>query len=158
VLLGILVVFGMLAAVTVIAIYRWFQSPEVQERVGAAKDVMSMTMKAMNAPGTAELRAIGCFQAAIFDAEQADQYLGSIGRLTDEGAEEVRLPLVLCTAEKDRTVPCDRVAATYGGAGPAGDSALVMVQSTGFPQKIQCAGVYAKDGSIIEPIDPKTLQ
>lgn len=155
ILLAVLAVLVILGGLTAAAIYKWYSSPETQEKLGAARDLVRMSVEASQAPGAKELRNLGCRQAAIFDKDQADRYLASIGKvMAAPNSEKLQVPLVLCGIERSRNLSCESVAGAYGSAAEnAEEEVLVMVQKQGLLQEVVCAGVYSKKGSLVQKID-----
>ena len=155
VVVGILAVFFVLAALTLVAIYRWYSSPETQEQLGAAKDFMKLMVKAAKAPGAEELRKLGCEQAAVFTKEEAADFMTTLGKFApkeEQGTMEV--PMIFCNVRiKKDTLTCKDLTLTYASAvSDAPNEVLVLMQTQSFPQQVVCSGLYLKDGTLREAL------
>jgi rhodanese-related sulfurtransferase len=117
----VLAVFGVLLLVVAIiggiVAYKVMSSPEGQKAVSLIGEGAKMTMDSMNAPGTKELKAMGCNQgAAVVDTERL-QALGA--QLDSDGGgakinKDARLMVVCQVGARSSSPPsCDAVAGTY---------------------------------------------
>ncbi len=160
--LGFLAVGALIVILAGVAIYRWSQSPEVKEKIDAFGGIAKVSMEAMQAPGAAELRKLGCKQASIVDPVKLRQMMESATKLAgekDPRAEELPQSVIVnCTIQTDQNIPCDEVAKTYvQAARPEKDGFVVVVQAQDFTkQESRCAGRYSKTGALLEKIDPRT--
>jgi hypothetical protein len=149
---GILLVIGIIVGVLV---YKAVSSPEGQKAMTLIGESAKLGMEAANAPGTKELRDLGCAQALVMDLER----IASLARELDASAEspvakEFRLQ-VTCTLTSTKGAPtCDQVATTYRTAvgTPAGKYS-VAVAVTGNKEP-SCAALYGTDGVKIRDVKP----
>lgn len=139
----------LLAIVVGIGIYLVLSSPKGRAIVGVMGDAVKISAKAKKAPGTKELRAMGCKDAMVVDladfAKMAEYFdAGAAFSSGEDGFGE----MVVCSVNPWGTPPsCERVANTYVGAvGTRSKPFIVSVQQTG--SKKACTGLY--DGSATE--------
>jgi hypothetical protein len=138
---------------TGIAIYAVWTSPTGRGVVGVIGQILSLQSKALKAPGTKELRALGCQQAMVMSFED----MRKIFAVLDAGAaakEEDPPPpfdeLVICSVRIMGSAPtCETVSQTYVSAvGPRARPYLVTVSRQG-KQKAECSQVRDKDGAFL---------
>src|SRR4051812_31448639 len=86
---GCLVALGALSALVMVSalvggvlVYRFANTKEGKSLVGLVKNTTSMMAEAARAPGTNELRELGCDTAAVIDVERMGELLASF---TDGG-------------------------------------------------------------------------
>jgi hypothetical protein len=142
---GIILLGGL---VTAFFVYRFVSSPAGQKLVSAVASGATLVSEATTAPGTKELRAIGCNPAMVIDGAQvlaiADA-LGDGGKTTVPPGED-RLAVV-CATPRGATKPtCADVAATYVAA--VGRAAAPFAVSVGASNggKPQCEERFSADG------------
>jgi hypothetical protein len=154
VVLGVVALFSLLGVLTLVAIYRWYSSPQTQEQFGAAKDFMRLMMSAAKAPGAEQLRKLGCDQAAVFTKEEAAAFMESLGKFAP--AEErgtMDVPMIFCNVRAKKELTCKDLTLSYAATVPeAPNEVLVLMQTQSFPQQVVCSGLYAKDGTLVEAL------
>jgi hypothetical protein len=144
-------------------IYRWVKSPENQERFGAIGEVMKVTLDSATAPGTSELRALGCKTAVVMDGRTLQKVSESVVKIADpkkqreEIAEEIpqQLVSVVCNVGLGSDIECTAVAKAYAAAvDNEPERFMVLVQGSGFSQDQQkCLGMYSGDGELLENLE-----
>jgi hypothetical protein len=145
--------FVMMFLVAGIAIYFVLSSPKGRTIVGVMGEAVKISAKAQKAPGTKELRAMGCKQAMVMDFEDLTKIMGKL----DAGPRSDQPPpfgeMVTCSVNPWGTPPaCDEVATTYVNAvGPRPKPFIVVVQKAGNP-KGQCTTRYAADGKAMSDV------
>jgi hypothetical protein len=148
-LLAILIVGGIVVVIALVmgfVAYRFATSPDGKKLVAAVSSGAALVAEATNAPGTTELRALGCSTPMVIDAEKIAaiaQAFGDAGTAKVEGDEGLA---VVCGMNGGKPPTCDEVAETYVKAvgGTASASFAVSVgQSGGNPQ---CQGNYLANG------------
>lgn len=119
--------------------------------VGAAKDIVVEVQAAQKAPGTKELRKLGCEQASAFDGKKL---LKIVQRMEDEVAKQQgREPkkvddknagvYVYCKNTMGTTPTCDEVAQAYVKAASPTDGFVATVAQVA---ETKCSGSYSADG------------
>lgn len=159
-LLAFLIVLGLFVlggGITAFLIYREFGS-----FFGAAHDAMLEVQKAQKAPGTKELRSLGCEEAMVVDGKK----LLAIGqRVEDEVAKRQNRTakkledksigvVVYCKNTIGETPTCDKVASSYVGAVSPTESFVVSVMHLG---DTECSATYSSDGKKTGTAEVPTL-
>ncbi len=154
VVVGVLAGFFVLALMTAVAVYRWYNSPATQERVGAVRDFMHLMAKASQAPGAEELRKLGCDQAAVFTKEEAAAFMESLGKFAPAAERgTVDLPMIFCNVRVKTALSCKDLTLGYATSVADGpDQMIVLLQAQTFPQQVVCSGLYARDGTLVESL------
>lgn len=137
------------SAAIAFGIYKVATSKEGKAVLG----VMGEAVEAQNAPGTEEVRALGCDQAMAMDIDK----LGKMFQALDAGAppRDVFSTMVICQVgvfDKAKAPSCDDVARVYRPAGHPKRPFMVMVQTQG-DRKASCTAVYDVDGHKISDVD-----
>lgn len=150
-LLAFLIVGGLFVVGALVAgfvAYRFMNSDEGKKIVSAVSTNMEIIQQAATAPGTKELRALGCNNAMVFDESQMQTMasaFGDAGKVTFDGAKV----MVNCAMNWGPAPPtCDAVATTYATAqGHEPQPFAVLVTQPGKGNI--CDGIYAPDGKRI---------
>ncbi len=151
-LAAILIFFGSVAGVMLYIGYKVSQNKDVQNVMGTLGDVAGLAVEAQNAPGTAELRALGCQQAMALDPVRMQKIAE---RFMDQDAGLPPLPapnverIVMCEANAFGAAPtCDDAARAYiRGAAPRKDFMLMVQQN----KKTKCDGLFSPSGALVGP-------
>jgi hypothetical protein len=147
---------GFLLVVLVVGIVAWrvMSSPTGRLVVGAMGETIRIVQKAQKAPGTRELRAIGCKSAMVLDLDDFEKLMQRFDASTTRAEPPPFGSMVACGVQPWSTPPaCDAVAKTYVGAvGPRPKPFLVTVTKSG-QQKALCSSLYEGDGSTSREID-----
>jgi hypothetical protein len=153
-LIAALVVGGLLILTVMIIgffAYRYVQTDQGKAIWGAFTEAAKIAENGMNAPGTAELRELGCKQAFVMDMGQieklGDAFRGMGAKPADKAPAGV---MVMCTVGYLGKGPsCDLAAATYVKAlgGSATQPFMVMVKSQSS-SKADCFSTYSEDGKL----------
>jgi hypothetical protein len=135
-----LVVGGLIA----FGVYRFATSKEGRTIIAVVGEGATIMRDAQNAPGTKQLRGIGCKQAFVIDGEK----LKKLAERFDGGTSSGEMPLiVMCSHGYLGTPPtCDAVARTYVAAASPSRSFAVNVQQQGRNQAL-CSSLYQPDGT-----------
>jgi hypothetical protein len=99
-----------------------------------------MAVQGMNAPGTKELRAMGCAQAMVLNTDEAARLLGK------EGPHDSGQVVVCAAADDDKAPSCNDVAETYLAA-IGGDAHAPFVVTVRRNQGKHCTVRYGADGT-----------
>jgi hypothetical protein len=148
-----LAVAGALAAVTValiaVGIYRFAGTKEGKMISGLIGDAARLAGEAQSAPGTKEVRALGCEQAMAFGMEKMSTILGRL----DASAPPSGTTVVTCQVSVFAQPPdCDLVARTYlAAAGPPARGLIVAVSRSGG--RNVCSSLYDPDGTKIRDME-----
>ena len=140
---GIIVVFGIVVGVFV---YQFTQSKEGKQILSIAGEGVKIAAEAQNAPGTSELKKLGCKQPMVMSMERLFKLTQ---QLNDAGGGDVSelSVMVMCPVGILDTPPaCDDVARTYVGAVPrpsGGFAVNVTVQGNNKPH---CGYLYSPEG------------
>ena len=129
-----------------VAIHRAATSPEGRKVLGIVRDTARVVGESASAPGTKELRDLGCDSALVMDLNSwMKVFGGDAGVPRPSGQLEL---FVICGAGVFKTPPtCERVAQTYIGAvGSARGPFQVMVQKQGRNKPL-CAVCYDTGGT-----------
>jgi hypothetical protein len=155
-IVAVLLFFGTIAAAVFFIGYKVSQDKDVQNVFGAIGDATKIMAEAQAAPGTAELRALGCEQAMALDPVKL---MKIADRFTDAGTAPPATPsdvhmMVMCQVGAFGTPPaCDDAARAYvRGASPSGKF-MVSVQQ-GSSKNKQCTGIYSPSGTLVGPGTP----
>ena len=144
--------FVLVALIVGIWTYKFVTSKEGQSVISAVGEGAQIMKEAMNAPGTAELRKLGCDVAMVLDM---DKFQKLINRFNDAGggATADTSVMVICQVKKAASAPtCDDAAHTYVGAvGAQPRKFAVMVQEKDRDKAV-CSSTYAPSGSKIGDI------
>lgn len=141
-------VLGVIFVIGAFIVYRVVKSPEGQKAVTLIGEGSKAMRDGMNAPGTAELKALGCTQPIVIDAER----MVALGELlgADAGQKSTKPDFkmtVVCQVSKRAAAPsCDTVASTYVAAAAPTASFLVTLQVAGSPEA-GCNAVYDASGT-----------
>lgn len=151
----VLVFFGSVGAVVAFIGYKISTDKDVQNVMGALGDAANLAAEAQSAPGTAELRGIGCEQAMALDMAKMEKMLrsfvdagpGASPTGTHAGMDVGKM--VVCQASAFGTAPtCDDAAKAYiKGASPTKNFLLSVQQN----KRDACSNLYAPNGTIVAP-------
>jgi len=148
---ALMVIFFAVAAVALYAISR---HPEVQRAARVVGGAMRVMSEAAAAPGTGELRAVGCDRAMVFDTSRLAELARELEDTEAEHGADPEVRLVVCQRASADAVPeCDAVARRYVQAVPTQPGPFtVMVQSV-QEQQTRCMSRYAADGQLMQRLD-----
>jgi hypothetical protein len=140
---GVLLILLILVGVVV---HRAATSPEGRKVLGIVRDTARVVGESAAAPGTKELRDLGCDSALVMDVNSWMKVFGADGGVP-RPTGQVEL-FVICGAGVFKTPPtCERVAQTYIKAvGSAKAPFQVMVQKQGRNRPL-CAVCYDPGGT-----------
>lgn len=141
--------------------YLVLSSAKGRAMVGAMGEAVKISAKASKAPGTKELRALGCSEAMVMRVEDVEKLAGRFERGPTEEASFGET--VVCVARPWGSAPSgERVAKTYVGAvGPRPKPFFVNVQQSGKVDSTELfdgSGVPMKgmvDGDDLSPYLPE---
>jgi hypothetical protein len=145
VVVGALAVLGglVIAGIT----YYVASSDEGKKIVSAVVDGAQMIQEAQSAPGTAELRKLGCSEAMVMDMER----LANIVDQFDDGGLPTGQVSVMVTCQVGvfggKGPSCDEVAATYLTAAPAPSKPFAVTVAQQPGSQFACSHLYAPDGT-----------
>lgn len=147
-LMAILIVGGVFALIAVVSAFfawRFATSPDGQKLVAAVGSGAAILSDAAKAPGTKELRALGCATALVFDARRVQEVAATFGDAGKIPKEEVLV--VTCSVNLASSAPtCDQVASTYVAAVGTAASGFTAAVDVGGDTKKGCNARYLADG------------
>jgi hypothetical protein len=129
--------------------YKISQNPEVQNAFSAIGESAKVMAEAANAPGTKELRELGCTQAMAIDMKR----MAEVGKRLDAKNPPAEVgSAVICEWRKSETPPtCDDAAKAYvRGALPKEKFSLSVQLRTG---EQSCTGTYDETGALLHDGD-----
>ncbi len=139
---GLFVIGGGIAGYVVWSIA---QDPDVKKAIGVVSGGLGLIKDAQTAPGTSELKRMGCQEALVFDVEKlfdfAEEHNPEKGKFkrpqADIGA------LVLCQTPKKK-LSCEDIAEAYVDAAEPDEEFAVTVSHT--DAKRNCSERFDKNG------------
>jgi hypothetical protein len=146
-IVGSLALLG--AIVAGIGIYAFATSDIGKTTFKVIGEGSKIAQKGMTAPGTTEIRGLGCEQAMVIDMKDFAVLMSDILDAGPDAAMPEGL-MVTCQVRGSARAPsCDDVAATYVGAvGTASSQFVVSVQRQGDSNPL-CQSTYDADGALI---------
>ena len=137
-------------------IYRLSQDPDVRRMVSAASEGLSVYVEARNAPGADTMRELGCQDAMVIDTARLVELARTFESDGGTGFDEDPVsPMLLCQVGWRSELSCPEIVRAYVQAVPdAPDKVIVqisVVRITG--DKPRCGGIYARDGTLLEPLE-----
>jgi len=156
-LIALAIVGGLMAlvvGVAAIGIYSFSKSPQGKAVFGAIGDMSEIITEAQKAPGTKEVRGLGCSQAMAMDVDKLTKIMARFD--AGGGPPPQFSKMVVCQVGLLGTPPtCDAVARTYvDAAGPPDRGFAVSVQKgTGKAQTV-CSTLYEPDGTKVRDLAP----
>jgi hypothetical protein len=145
-------IIGVLGALVVgIVVYLVATSSAGKTAIKLVGESTELAQKGMTAPGTAELRALGCEQAMVLDMKDVGNMMNDV---LDAGLGDASISglMVQCTIARNHSaaISCDDAASTYVRAigGTASDEFVVTVQRHGDSRKL-CESSYDATGKLV---------
>ncbi|WP_394827627.1 hypothetical protein [Pendulispora albinea] len=117
----------------------------------AAFKMVDVSKKSLNAPGTEELRRLGCAQALVVDATE---FASAMAGIFDggTGVPEIDRLVVTCQLEKEPGPTCNDVAAAYVRAvGTVKKEFMVSVQKPNDSEPA-CQAAYDSSGKFVQDL------
>ena len=144
---GIISVVG--ALVVGIGIYLFATSTVGKTAIKVMQEGPKLAEKATNAPGTPELRALGCDVAIVLDTRDVGALVSDIIDAGFDSGMPDTLMVACQVRDVSRAPKCDDVAATYIRAvGTASSQFVVSVQRENDKHAI-CESTYDTSGSLL---------
>lgn len=145
-------VVGFVTALVVgIGLYLVLTSNAGKTAIKLVGEGTKLAQKGLNAPGTAELRALGCEQAIVLDMKDVGDMMNDIldAGLPDSGVEGL---IVTCTlpSRGGAAISCDDVARTYvtANGGTASAEFVVTVKRQNDSREL-CESTYDTSGALV---------
>jgi len=159
-LLGVGVLFF---AAAIVGLYLLLTTEKGQRLVRGMKEMSTLTMEAMSAPGTEQLRALGCQSSFITTTgrlAEATGRLGSKAAPAEPGAERKDLPIVVCysTSLLGRAPDCPAVAVEYAAAVDAPAEFAVAVVNTRPVKRTKCQGLFGPSGEKLRDLESSAAE
>lgn len=159
ILLGLLAFFLLVTVAIGVSLYRWGNRPENQERWGAMSELIEAGLESATAPGTAELRALGCRSAVVMDGARLHVVADRLQRLSGDpdagaAAKGPQTVTLFCGVAKGQSLGCEQVARAYAQAVPNSAAPyLVVVQVQQSREGPVCQGLYDRAGQRVEAVE-----
>ena len=152
-ILGGLVVLGI--AAIAFGLWRFSKTEDGKALVDGVQKGYAASVEAQSAPGTNELRTMGCATAAVFDnAKLAKTWSYGDGGLKTTTQRDLRRTVVCGTSFTTDPPPCDQVAATYVRAvGPVPEGFVVVTSKAGHTTPI-CQASFSPDATRLSTSAP----
>ena len=154
-----LVVLSMIVAGVVI--YRLSQDPSVQKAFSAAKEGLSIYMDARSAPGTDEMRTLGCREAMAIDTHRLIAIVNDIDApdAAEPDPEDVVSPMLYCMVGWRSTLTCEKLVQAYVQAVPdAPDEMIAQIEIEGLgDNESRCSGIYSREGEFLRSFDEEDM-
>jgi len=144
----------LIVVVAAFGIYRFSQSSTGKAVFGAIGDMTELVNEAQNAPGTKEVRGLGCTQAMAMDVDKMTRIME---RFDAGGGPPAKFSkMVVCQVGVLGTPPtCDAVAHTYlAAAGPPDRGFAVSVTKGTGKASTVCSVLYEPDGTEVGDLAP----
>jgi hypothetical protein len=146
-------VVGFVTAVVVgVVVYLVVTSSAGKTAIKLVGEGTKLAQKGLNAPGTAELRTLGCEQAIVLDMKDVGEMMNDVfdaGVGVDSGVEGLA---VSCTLPSlgGPALTCDDVARTYVSAvgGTASGEYVVTIKRQGDSRTL-CESTYDASGALV---------
>jgi hypothetical protein len=141
---GIFVLGGIFVG---IGIYQFASSKEGKQIISVVGEGAKVAAEAQTAPGTSELKKLGCKQPMVMSMERLMKIAQTFN---DAGSGEVGdlSVMVMCPVGLLDTPPgCDAVARTYVGAVPRPSASFAVTVSVQGKNQPHCSYLYAPDGT-----------
>ena len=153
VVVWILLAIAALGLFTCAGLVLWVsQSEQGRQLREVVRTGYEVGVESTRAPGTEELRELGCNQAMIMSAEQARAFADAVTDQPEEVLEQFPedLTMVICQLNmfSDAEIACDEVARTYVSAIEPQGRILVQVQQG--RDSAGCTGIYSSTGELLE--------
>ncbi len=153
ILLGLLF---LIIAIIVGGVIFYKNCEKCQEVVAGLSEGTTAIVKGMNAPGTAEIRALGCDQAMAIDMQAFEKMFAPLAgeeMIFDANMRDMKM--LMCKQESF-SVPegpecADVIRAWAAVAAEGHEAALVVVQGRSSRSNY-CQGIYAVDGTLISDL------
>jgi hypothetical protein len=146
-------VIALVVGVGAFGIYRFSQSKEGKMVFGAIGDMTKFIAEAQNAPGTKELRGMGCGTAMAMDVDEMNRIFEHFDASIPPSKEFSMM--VVCQANRGTPPTCDDVARTYvAAAGPPARGFAVDVTRGGGRSGTVCSTLYDPDGTRVRDLAP----
>lgn len=145
---------GFFAVTGVIGVWLFVRSETGQRIINSVGKSVTLFQEASNAPGTKELRALGCSRALVIPFDKLADIMRNISADAARDIDRERLPgdgtMIVCqvTTSDKPALACPDIARAYARAVPtAPDRFGVTLQQR---NETVCEGKFTRDGTFIE--------
>ena len=114
----------------------------------AVREATSSAMNAQNAPGTEDLRALGCETAGVMDMSAFARLVGEDDESLPPEMQAMMERMVICASA---SLTCEDVAETYR-ASQAPEKPFVVVVSAASGSSPRCQQVISPDGEVLKDL------
>ncbi|MCC6642923.1 MAG: hypothetical protein IT386_17315 [Deltaproteobacteria bacterium] len=157
---------AVVALVGGVGLYLFLRTEEGKKVLAIAKQGSALLSEAAVAPGTHELRSIGCETALAVPAGRILDLLRQIGSeaRTDEitegfvsvGGLASETPVVFCAQEQAGTPDCASAAKVYASVAGPPPARFVVLMAPRPGDLAGCSGIYGPDGSRLADLPKPT--
>jgi hypothetical protein len=156
-LIALAVVGGLFVLVLALAglgIWRLASTKEGKAMFGAIGEATKAAAEAQSAPGTAQVRALGCDQAMVLDMSRVSKIFEQLDASASQTSDVSVLVVCQVGAVSSGAPSCDEVARVYRDAiGASARPFAANVKRPGRGGEI-CSSVYGADGRKIRDLPP----
>jgi hypothetical protein len=150
--LGLLSVIGV-----AIAIYSIAQNEDVRKIASAVGEGMEIMKEAQTAPGTDELRKLGCDQAMVLDMQRLAKLAEGFHDGGTAMPPDMPGKLVMCIVRETSSAPtCAATSKAYLAAVPTPTKRFAVTVEAQQNKKTQCSEVYDPTGKSLGQFDKST--
>jgi hypothetical protein len=156
--MGILMLLVLLFVVAAVSFYR--SCDDCKKFASLAMDGFQEIQAAMVAPGTDEMRALGCTEAMVLDMKNFEKFIEAFeqdGELTEERDPFLDATMVFCRKDSIFTPEnpeCDEVVTAYiSAANPMEEDELAVVVQGRNSQSRYCGAIYSGTGEYLRPLE-----
>lgn len=150
--------FGVLLVVAaMVGLYLLFKTETGSKLVRGVKEISTVAREGFSAPGSEELRALGCENVFVASSERI---VGAFGEFGPDAVPQEPEPerkdvlIVVCGSSGGAAPGCSEVAAAYGAAVDApAEFAVSVTDNRLYRKKKICEGLYSPSGERLGDIE-----
>jgi hypothetical protein len=157
-IMGVLMVIMILLVVMAVSFYR--NCDNCKKFSSLAMDGFQEIQAAMVAPGTDEMRALGCTEAMALDMKKFEAFIDAFendGESAEKKDPLLKTTMVFCKKDSALTPEgpeCDDLVAAYiSGAQPSEEDELAVVVQGQNSQSRYCGAVYSGTGEYLRELE-----
>jgi hypothetical protein len=140
---GLLLILGIFVA---IGVYKFASSKEGKQLISIVGEGAKVMAEAQTAPGTAELKKLGCKQPMVMSMERLAKIVQEINDAGSDDMGGVAVMVMCPVGLLDKPPSCDDAARTYVSAVPTPPGKFVVNVTVQGKNEPHCNNLYAPDG------------